>query len=73
MNITPAFNVRGDTLKTKKAPYRTIFATKSKPIKRFRKNLRHVQNHCHDLGNFFKRFRRFPTKPKKGLEFVAKI
>jgi hypothetical protein len=37
----------------KKAPYRTIFATKSKLLKRFRKNLRHVQNHCHDLGNFF--------------------
>jgi len=26
-----------------------------------------------DEGVFFKRFRRFPRKPKKGLEFVSKI
>jgi hypothetical protein len=50
----PSFLLQGaTTLKEKKAPYRTIFATKSKPLKKCRKNLRHVQNHCHDLGNFF--------------------
>jgi hypothetical protein len=41
------------TLKKQKAPYRTIFATNSKPSKRFRKNPRHVQNVCQRVGNFF--------------------
>jgi len=34
------------TLKKKMVPYENFFGTKWKPSKRFRKNLRHVQNDC---------------------------
>ena len=53
----------------KKVPYQTIWFQNSKPLIRFRKNLRHLQNDCQRSRKLFKRFRRFSTKPKKGFDF----
>jgi hypothetical protein len=55
--------IRGRSALKKKVSHRTIWFQKSKPLKRFRKNLRHLENDCQRSRTLFSRFRRLATKP----------
>ena len=53
--------------------YETIFATKSKPSKRFRKKQRPFQNAFTRWRSLFLKFLEFPPKPKVRLRILCKL